>query len=149
MAIPYPSSLPEPLYRGKQDLPSQTWYLTQMDYSSKRRAKNTGQFIVNLTFQYTEEQVNVFWGWYLAELNSGVKLFEANWDIAGVRTILEFGFSEQGQPKITPTSFNQYEVQIKVEVKSDIFELLASNNLNGWCPDITDCLDNIIKLGVA
>lgn len=147
MAVPYPSTLPNPLYKGKQDLPAQGFFVTQMDYATKRRPKNSGNFIVNVSFLYNKAEMAIFWNWYLLDINNGARQFEATWDIAGATILMQFAISHQGHPKITPIGLS-YEVTMKVEVKSDIYELLALNNLNGFCPDIIECQDSLIDFAV-
>lgn len=147
MAVPYPSTLPSPLYQGKLDLPTQGFYVTPMDYATKRRPKNTGQFFVNITFLFTNDEVNTFNEWYILQLNNGAKLFEATWDIAGAVTLLEYAIADEGQPQYLPRGLS-YEVKLKLEIKSDIVEILARNNLNGFCPDIINCQIATINLGL-
>lgn len=148
MAVPYPSLLPAPQYKGYKNTQTQNYYTTKMDYATKIRAKFYGNFKANLTFKFNQDQLGIFEEWYYSQLNAGSKPFEATWLIAGVKQLMEFVFDENGQPEFDILSPTIWEVKINVIVKTDIFELLANNNLNGFCPDIIECQENLINFAV-
>lgn len=153
MAILYPSTLPNPLYKGHSNNPSQDFLVTEMDYASKRRARYYGIFKVPVMFKFTGQQFNDFNSWYYGDsatqLSRGAKTFEAKWEVLGVTALYEFAFAKDGQPKVKPLSPDLFEVKCLVELKTDIFEIIALNNLNGFCPDIIDCQIDMITWAIS
>lgn len=152
MAIPYPDSLPNPLYSGFQNNPSQDYFVTEMDYASKRRPRYYGIFKIPMTFKYSGQQFNDFNAWYYGneanQLSRGIKTFSARWNVLGVVTTYEFAFVKDGQPQALPIAPDTWEVKIEVELKTDIYEIIALNSLDGFCPDVIDCQQALINLGL-
>ena len=153
MAIPYPDTLPNPQYKGYSNNPSQDFFVTEMDYASKRRSKYVGLFKIPLTFKFSSQQFNDFNSWYFGSLDTellrGARNFEARWEVLGVTSLYEFAFAKGGQPKINPMSPDLFEVKCEVELKTDIFEIIALNSLDGFCPDIIDCQDAMIAWAIS
>lgn len=141
--IEYPSSLPRPLYEGHVIKPDQPYFSTQFDYAQKNRARYFGSFPIEFVFNFNETQLQTFNAWFYGrgatDLNSGAKPFNASWIILGIEANYEFQFAQGGQPSYTPTSPTNYRVPIRLNLLTDISEIIALNSLDGWCPEIIDC----------
>lgn len=151
--VTYPASLPKPLYKGHANNPSQDFLVTEMDYASKRRSSYYGIFKIPLTFKFSGQEFNDFNSWYYGDsatqMARGAKVFTAYWEVLGVTSLYEFAFTKGGQPKTKPLSPDSFEVKCEVELKTDIFEIIALNNLDGFCPDIIDCQNTMIAWAIS
>lgn len=145
MAIPFPDNLPQPLYDGRQDTPSQDFFIPDFDYAGdKRRSKAYGKFSLTVKFRFTQQELNDFNAWYYSDLKRGARRFNARWSVLGVFYNYEFGVDVGGQPTLDYVTNGNYIISMKVVLITDIFEIVALNSLNGFCPEIIQCQDDLI-----
>ncbi len=142
MAIPYPTTLPKPLYSGYQNNTAQNFFLTEMDYASKRRAKYKGIYKIPFKIRLDSQQIIIFNSWYYNTLADGVKIFSATWNVDGLTTEYEFAFLKA--PRKVPSGAFGWEITMEVELKTDIYELMAFADLSGFCPEAIECQDDFI-----
>ncbi len=147
--INYPDTLPKPSYKGHSNNPSQDYHVTEMDYASKRRAKYYGIFTIPLMFKFTRHELNDFNSWYFGnsptQLLRGARIFQASWEVLGIFAPFEFAFTKGGQPRVVPLSPDLFEVKCEVELKTDIYEIIVLNSLEGFCPEIIDCQTDLLE----
>ena len=146
--VDYPSTLPKPSYKGHQNNPSQDFFVTEMDYASKRRAKYFGIFKIPMTFKFTKMQVREFNRWFYGEgatqLQRGSKPFNAVWEVLAIAFNYEFAFAKGGQPIAVPLSPDLYEIKMEVELLTDIFEIIALDDITAFCPEAIDCMEDFL-----
>ena len=153
MAIAYPSNLPNPQVKGYKNAPSQDYFITQMDYAFKKRARYYGNMEVNITFKFTKNQMREFNRWFYGDktdqLGRGVKTFTANWEILTISFLYEFTFAEGGQPEPTYISNDNYEVKMKAYLLTDIFEIIALDDITALCPEAIDCMETFLNFAAT
>lgn len=151
MAVEYPNTLPKQSYTGHSNRPSRGFFLTEMDYSTKRRPSFTGVFRLPTSLNLNSQQLNDFNAWFFGitenDLLNGSRTFNARWEIMGITSLYEFAFLTQ--PIITPLSPDRFRVNFELELKTDIYEIIALNNLNGFCPEIIDCQRDLINWAIS
>lgn len=92
-SINYPVTLPCPNISGNSYVGSETFDVSQFDYSIRRRLRSCGAYVVSFSFTLQDDaQMKAFRDFYYTTLQRGMNTFNASWLVEGDETSKEFRF---------------------------------------------------------
>ena len=118
----YPAELPCPSLAGNTYSPGDTFIRSEFDYAIRQRKQYCGQYGVGFTFILQSRLLmQAFNSFYYNELNSGVRSFNADWEVEGFDGAKEFRFSSVYQT--TALGAGKYQVVASFDLLTSIKDL--------------------------
>jgi len=97
--IDYPSNLPCPNLSGNSPKPGSVAYISEFDIGIRKRKRYCGTYQIGLVFiMRSKTQMQEWKNFFYTTLNSGVKTFNADFEIEGNTDIKEFRFFDGYEP---------------------------------------------------
>ncbi len=116
--VDYPSTLPCARLAGNVYQSGRTALRSEFDYGIRVRKQYCAQYQVGFTFiMSSNDQMKAWKDFYYNTLNSGVKTFNADFEIEGISGTKEFRFADV----YTPTALGAGKFQVSAS-----FDLLTS-----------------------